>query len=127
MTPYGISILAVIAAGFLPWSYMLEVAGRARQAPFIPLLVTMIFLVLSTYVYFEIQTIYAPPERGIAMITLWVITMHLISVAIAGVVWAIVGQRAARAFLNTPLLLLILAAALALLALALGLTFTPST
>lgn len=127
MMPYGASILAVMIAGFLPWSYVFEALGKIAHAPRIPLLLTAVFIGLSTYVYFQMQIGNAPEGRGLGIITLWVATMHLISIAVAGVVWAIVGQRAARAFLNTPTFLLILAVALALFALFLGLTFTPST
>ena len=126
MTPYGASIIALMAAGSLPWSYAFEALGRIARTPRLPLLLTGSFLGFSTFAYLQMQLANAPESRGLAIILVWVATMHLISITLAGLVWAILGQRAARAFLNAPQILLLLALALALLTLVLGFTFAPT-
>ena len=126
MTPYGISLLATMALGFLPWSYLFEGLGRIRSAARLPLIVSLIFVVLSSALYAQMLMRFGPDGRGWAMIIFLATTIQIGSIAVGGMFWSIVGQGAARRFLRTPLPLLLLTLVVALFTLYFSLTFTPA-
>jgi len=125
MTPYGLSLLAVMATGFLPWSYLFEGLGKLRQGPTLPLCIAALTVALATYLYADMLVRFAPEGRGWPMLTFLTASIHVCAIALGGLLWTILGPGLARRFLNTPLALLLAALALALLALVLSLTFTP--
>ncbi|MEM8648824.1 MAG: hypothetical protein AAGF86_21150 [Pseudomonadota bacterium] len=126
MTPYGLSLLASMGLAFLPWSFLFEALGKVRVAPRIPLGLAAVTLLINTYLYAGMLIRFAPEGRGWVMITFLTLTIHVGTIALGGLVWAIIGQRAARGFLNAPLIFLILAFAATLCALVLSFTFTPT-
>ena len=127
MTPYGLALLGTLLLGSLPWSYAFEAFGNLGQAAKHPLGLALGFLFLSTGVYTLMLSQFAPDGRGWLMIAFLTLTLHALSIAVAGLCWSIFGQGAARRFLTQPTPFLYAALACALLSLGLGLTFTPST
>ena len=55
------------------------------------------------------------------------VSLHILAIAMGGLVWGIVGQGLMRRFLAAPLFILIIAMALRLYALGLAFTFNPVT
>lgn len=127
MTPYGFAILATVLTGFLPWSYVFEALGKLTSAPRLPLLLALGFVGVSTLTYILMLIQYAPDGRGWMMIAFLALTMHMTSIALGGLIWAMAGLRQARRFLDRPHIFLFLALASSLAALGLGLIFIPES
>lgn len=126
MTPYGLSLIGLILASFLPWSYLLQAWGQRATIPRLPLALAWITLGVASYVYIDMLIRFAPEGRPVSLSLFWAASFHVGALALGGLAWALVGPRAAHGFLARPLPYLIGVLALALFTLILGLTFPPT-
>ena len=121
MTPFGISLIVVMLTAFLPWTYVF--GGRAA----LPRVLSVVALLLDTVLYYFLFFHFPSITRGAAMNIFFMGSIHLLAIALSGLVWGIVGQGLMRRFLATPTPLLLVLLAGRLFALYLALNFTPVT
>ena len=123
MTAYGWALLMTMGLGFFPWSYIFERSSTWYRGPHAPFIVAALFLGVSTYVYADMLTRFAPDGRGWGMISFLTLSIQVGSIAVGGLLWSVLGPRMARRFLDAPFIFLTLALAAALLALSFSFTF----
>ena len=121
MTPFGISLIAVMVTSLLPWTYVL--GGKATLPRVLSLVILALDTVLLYYLFFEFPSV----PKGAAMNIFLMGSIHLLAIALGGLCWGILGQGLMRRFLATPLLLLLVLLAGRLYALSLAATFIPVT
>lgn len=121
MTPFGLSLIAVIFTALLPWTYVF--GGRAR----LPLCLSVLTLALDTVLYYFLFFHFPSITRGLAMNIFLMGSLHVLSIALSGLVWGILGQGLMRRFLATPTPLLLVLLMGRLYALYLALNFTSVT
>ena len=127
MTPYGISLLMVLATGFVGWTVSFGAMGRTVARRGLPTGLAIALILLDTVLYAYLLVSFAEAGRPAFMHGLQVIMFQVTAISLGAIIWAIIGQRALYGFLNAPLIFLLLALGLRLAALALGLTFDPTT